>query len=584
MGTIKLDKDEMLKIAGELSVLKEEINYILNKTHETYNVLRRENSVSTYSQERKLSDIQDLAYNLVREFDKISDNFYQAAKAYESTEDKLTNLVNINKDNNIKNIIAVNSMNNTYFDSDNTKSEKKEETTFDKLKELVQEGWQLVKDYYGLKIAVMDFVKDICDNINTCIDGYIESHEEFFEEFNEEHPILSVICFPLQQLVAVRDVTLNFLKEMTFELVSNIFGMLSYEYHGLIENPDETIKENIQSILIIKAILNPTSKGEVEIRDRVLLGIWEDIKADFNSEVINGNPYTASRYVYNLAIEIGSLFFGAGELKAAAGVKKADNVIDGMRAIDKVSDVKKLSNGEKWFNYFNKAYGAENVEWTSKIFEGNAGLRERVFANIEMSKVARESSNYSDFAKFERKFATKGISEADLLAEFAKSNGVESLPLSYEEILKFCGGRKDLAESLVIATKEAIGRKTIPELVDIFKLPNNPAAGSLSTYKTRIWYKWQESLIGSKLDYSKPLEEVAKDAFEMRNKIRTQARVSMSDQAWAEYLMQNEKNMTFEQLVKRNIAKGLTGDELWNKIIQSSMSSRDSVNSLFQLD
>ena len=87
--------------------------------------------------------------------------------------------------------------------------------------------------------------------------------------------------------------------------------------------------------------MSPTSKGEVEIRDRVLLGIWEDIKADFNSEVINGNPYTASRYVYNLAIEIGSLFFGAGELKAAAGIKKADNVIDGVRVIDKVSDAGK---------------------------------------------------------------------------------------------------------------------------------------------------------------------------------------------------------------------------------------------------
>ena len=64
--------------------------------------------------------------------------------------------------------------------------------------------------------------------------------------------------------------------------------MLSYEYHGLVENPDETIKENIQ--------------------------------ADFNSEVINGNPYT---------------------------------------------------NGELWFNYFNKAYGSENVEWNSKVFEFN---------------------------------------------------------------------------------------------------------------------------------------------------------------------------------------------------------------------
>ena len=171
MGTIKLDKDEILKKAYELSVLKEEINYILNKTQETENVLRREKSVSTYSQERKLSDLQDLAYNLVREFDKISDNFYQVAKAYESTEDKLNNLVNINKNNDIRNIIAVNSMNNTYFNSDNTKSEEKEETTFDKLEELTQEGWQLLKDYCGLYISAIDFMKDVCDNINTCIDG-----------------------------------------------------------------------------------------------------------------------------------------------------------------------------------------------------------------------------------------------------------------------------------------------------------------------------------------------------------------------------------------------------------------------------
>ena len=49
---------------------------------------------------------------------------------------------------------------------------------------------------------------------------------------------------------------------------------------------------------------------------------------------------------------------------------------------------------------------------TSKVFEGNAGLRERVFANIEKSRLARESSNYSDFAKFEKKFAVEGIGKA----------------------------------------------------------------------------------------------------------------------------------------------------------------------------
>ena len=227
MGTIKLDKDEMLKIAGELSALKEEINYILNKTQETENVLRRENSVSTYSQERKLSDIQDLAYNLVREFDKISDNFYQAAKAYESTEDKLNSLVSINKDNNIRNIIAVNSMNNTYFNSDNTRSEDREETAFDKLKELTQEGWELFKDYCGFYISAIDFMKDVCDNINTFIDGYLRQNQEFIAEFNEEYPELSILFKPVQGLMGINDGVLKFAKEMTFGLGSDVLGMLS---------------------------------------------------------------------------------------------------------------------------------------------------------------------------------------------------------------------------------------------------------------------------------------------------------------------------------------------------------------------
>ena len=164
-----------------------------------------------------------------------------------------------------------------------------------------------------------------------------------------------------QMKVALTDSIIKFLKDMTVGLGSDVLGMLSNEYKGLLEDPLETLSENVESLLMFKAILFPASKEEFEIQDRVLSGIWENIKADFNSEFTNGNTYTKSRYVYNLVIEIGSLFFGAGELKAASGVKKTDNVVDGLRAIDKVSDVKKLSNGEKWFNYFNKAYGAEKI-------------------------------------------------------------------------------------------------------------------------------------------------------------------------------------------------------------------------------
>ena len=119
-------------------------------------------------------------------------------------------------------------------------------------------------------------------------------------------------------------------------------------------------------------------------------------------------------------------------MEAAAGVKKADNVIDGVRAIEKVSDANKLSNGEKWFNYFNKTYGAENVEWTSKVFEGNAGLRERVFANIEKSRLARESSNYR--FRFKEGFYFDHMTGP--VEKFTEKGGVSG-GHNYDEFVKF---------------------------------------------------------------------------------------------------------------------------------------------------
>lgn len=178
---------------------------------------------------------------------------------------------------------------------------------------------------------------------------------------------------------------------------------------------------------------------------------------------------------------------------------------------------------------------------------------------------------------------SKGSSKAEELAQFAKLNEVKQLPVNFDKILEFSGGNMDLAKRLLLSTKEALPGKTIPELVETFKLTETPAVGSLSGYQTRIWYKWQESLIGSRLDYSKPLEEVARDAFNMRNSLRTTAREAMTDTEWSKYLMSQERNKTFEQLVEENMGKGLSGDALWNKIIESSMKSRDYVDKLFDL-
>jgi filamentous hemagglutinin len=65
----------------------------------------------------------------------------------------------------------------------------------------------------------------------------------------------------------------------------------------------------------------------------------------------------------------------------------------------------------------------------------------------------------------------------------------------------------------------------------------------------------------------------------LRNTLRTKARDLMSDRKLAKELMQNEKNMTWDQVVEKYSEGGkVTGDELYKKIIEGSQKSRASVN------
>jgi filamentous hemagglutinin len=82
------------------------------------------------------------------------------------------------------------------------------------------------------------------------------------------------------------------------------------------------------------------------------------------------------------------------------------------------------------------------------------------------------------------------------------------------------------------------------------------------------------------LDTSKSLEYQAKQAFEIRNDLRTRARELMADQKAADYLRRNEPNLTWDELVTIKSMK-YSGDDLWNSIINSSQKSRESVNAQF---
>ena len=80
------------------------------------------------------------------------------------------------------------------------------------------------------------------------------------------------------------------------------------------------------------------------------------------------------------------------------------------------------------------------------------------------------------------------------------------------------------------------------------------------------------------IDTSKPLEQQARQAFDLRNQFRTEARDLMSDRSLAESLYKTDPNMTWEQVVGKYSQEGFSGDSLWQEIINASTRSRTSVN------
>lgn len=94
---------------------------------------------------------------------------------------------------------------------------------------------------------------------------------------------------------------------------------------------------------------------------------------------------------------------------------------------------------------------------------------------------------------------------------------------------------------------------------------------SLSNTDVRIWYKAKDADIINKIDRSKSLEDQAKEAFEMRNQYRTQARELMKDQEARKGLDNAHPNASFEEKLNQKMKnKGLTREQALNDIIATA--------------
>ncbi len=112
-----------------------------------------------------------------------------------------------------------------------------------------------------------------------------------------------------------------------------------------------------------------------------------------------------------------------------------------------------------------------------------------------------------------------------------------------------------------------------------------PFKGKLSDRAVRKWYKHHDESIPELLDGSLPLESQARQAFDLRNNYKQQARDLMRDQEKRKGLDVSDPIQSFEELVASKMdRKGLTRAEAVADIIKTATATRKSVNKSLGLE
>ncbi len=109
--------------------------------------------------------------------------------------------------------------------------------------------------------------------------------------------------------------------------------------------------------------------------------------------------------------------------------------------------------------------------------------------------------------------------------------------------------------------------------------------GKLYDLTVRKWYVYHDDKIHEQIDSSLSMEEKARQAFELRNKYRTQARELMADQEKRRELDAKHPNKTWEETIADKMnRKGLTREEAIADIYRTAIKSNPKVNRKFNLE
>lgn len=115
------------------------------------------------------------------------------------------------------------------------------------------------------------------------------------------------------------------------------------------------------------------------------------------------------------------------------------------------------------------------------------------------------------------------------------------------------------------------------------RVPQTHVAQS-SNLEARQYYLAEDAKILNSIDASASLEAQARTAFDTRNANRSRAREFMADRVSADRLLREEPNMTWEHIVASRKARGLSGNDIYRSILNSSQRTRHDVNRRYGLE
>ena len=165
------------------------------------------------------------------------------------------------------------------------------------------------------------------------------------------------------------------------------------------------------------------------------------------------------------------------------------------------------------------------------------------------------------------------LSKVKNFARFGRGISKGGKPLS------FSGGKPTLTNDSY--SPDLVNQRS----AEFYKLyGDNPLRGTMSNYEARQWYLAEDAQILNRIDSTASLEAQARQAFDIRNSNRTQARELMYDRVSADRLYREEPNLTWDQIIQLKQSQGLSGDDVYRSILQSSQKTRAEVNRRYGLE